>query len=310
MRDPLYQIECRLASYFSRIGAFCMDWATWFFAFFLKKDLGKMLFPKAVKWVKENVRIVERAGLKFYVFDKKFPLYMRFALGRESEYSEMALWNTAFFKLFSTELNSARIWREGCDICACGKMNGPLDFRKIEGDLLHKYGVFVHVGYFNYKVRTADQAIELIVESLDKTDFAEEIHPYSFDPWFKKVWRKFYNWIHEIDYENSRKWMDEHVETMTVECHDREIKVAMLYDDCPEYVQRYFNFPTKPFDIFYMNDHNGLPAMLKMDNVDCLDFRKLPKEICFGLGVQKKNIVVLRDVVSPARLAKIIKDIE
>ena len=138
MRMAFYLMKCRLASYFFSIGNFCMDWLTWFFAFFLKKDLGKLLFPKALEWVKENVRIEERAGLKFYIFDKEFPLYMRFALGRESEYSEMALWNTAFFELFSTELNSVRIWREGCDICAYGKKRGPLDFRKIDGNLLHK----------------------------------------------------------------------------------------------------------------------------------------------------------------------------
>lgn len=309
MRETLYQIECRLALYFSRIGQFCMEWMTWFFAFFLKKDLGKVLLPKAVEWVRENVRIVERAGLKFYIFDKEFPLYMRFALGRESEYEGGALHPVALDELFPSELNRVRIWHDSCGICAYGKMNGPLDFRKIDGNLQRcKPGLFF-IGRFNYKVKTIDQVMDLIVESLDKTGFAEEFHRYSHEFWFKKLWKKFHDWMHEFDYEKSRKWLSEHIETMTIECRHGEIKAAMVYDDCPQYVKRYLDFPSEDFDIIYMSKFFGSPVMFKSDDLDWLDFRKLPEEIT-GILTPSKNDAFLTDVVSPAKLAKIIKDIE
>ena len=310
MRERLYKMECRVASYFSEIGTFCMDWATWFFAFFLKKDLGKVLLPKTVKWVKENVRIVERAGLKFYIFDKEFPLYMRFALGRESEYEGGALHPVALDELYpsASESNRVRIWRDSCGICAYGKRTGPLDFRKIDRSLLRYKPALFFIGKFNYKVKTIDQAMDLIVESLDKTDFAEEVPRHSHEFWFQKLWGKFYFWMHEFDYEKSRKWLSEHIETMTIECRHGEIKVMMLYDDCPQYVKRYLDFPDD-YDIIYMSKFFGSPAMFKFDEPDWLDFRKLPKEVT-GILTPTKNDAFLTEVLSPTRLAKIIKDIE
>ena len=309
MRMALYQMKCRLVSYFSRIGDFCMDWATWFFAFFLKKDLGKVLLPKAVEWVRKNIRIVERAGLKFYVFDKEYPLYMRFALGRESEYYDMTLPPLALGELFPMESNRVRIWRDSCGICVWGRITGPLDFRKIDGKFLRRNPTLLNSGKFNYRVKTADQTMDLIVESLDKTDFAEEVPCYSYDFLFKKVWRKFYCWMHEIDYENSRKWMDEHVETMTIECRRGNIKAMMLYEDCPQYVKRYFNFPSEDFDIFYINNYCGFPVILKGGELEWLDLRKLPEDVV-KFNVPTKNEVILPDVISPTKLAEIIKDIE
>ena len=309
MRMALYQMKCRLASYFLAIGNFCMDWMTWFFAFFLKKDLGKVLLPKAVEWVKENVRIVERAGLKFYIFDKDFPLYMQFALGRESEYEGSAMHPVALNELFSAESNRVRIWRDSCGIRAYGRMDGPLDFRKIDGNLQRCNPALINSGKFNYRVKTTDQVVDLIVESLDKTDFAEEFPRHSHEFLFKKLWRKFYGWMHEIDYENSRKWMDEHVETMTIECSRGELKALMLYDDFPKYVWRYFYFPSEDFDIFYINNYGGFPIILKGLDADWLDFRKLPKEVT-GILTPSKNTAFLKDIVSPDRLSKIIKDIE
>lgn len=305
----LYQMKCKLAFYFSRIGDFCMDWATWFFAFFLKKDLGKVLLPKAVEWVKENIRIVERAGLKFYVFDKEFPLYMRFAMGRESEYDGRLLHPVALDELFPYDSNDVVIWCDSCGIHARGSITGLLDFRKIDGKLLHCKPTLIHGGKFNYKVKTTDQAMDLIVESLDKTDFSEEFHRHSHEFWFKKLWRKFYNWMHEFDYEKSRKWLSEHIETMTIECRHGEIKAAMVYDDCPQYVKRYLDFPSEDFDIIYMSKFFGSPVMFKSDDLDWLDFRKLPEAIT-GILTPSKNDAFLTEVISPARLAKIIKDIE
>ncbi|MBP5591011.1 hypothetical protein J6Y50_04055 [bacterium] len=308
MRERLYKMECRVASYFSEIGTFCMDWATWFFAFFLKKDLGKVLLPKAVEWVRENVRIVERAGLKFYVFDKKIPLFMRLALGKESEYDGRVLQPVALDELFPYELNDVSIWRDSCGIRARGSITGPLDFRKIDGTLLRCNPGLFNSGKFNYKVKTTDQVMDLIVESLDKTDFAEELPSRSHEFWFKKLWGKFYNWMHEFDYEKSRKWLSEHIETMTIECRHGEIKVMMLYDDCPQYVKRYLDFPDD-YDIIYMSKFFGVPAIFKFDEPDWLDFRKLPKEVT-GILTPTKNDAFLTEVLSPTRLAKIIKDIE
>ena len=308
MRMALYQMKCRAASCFLRIGDFCMDWATWFFAFFLNKDLGKVLLPKAVEWVKENLRIVERAGLKFYIFDKDIPLYMRLALGRESEYEGSALHPVALGELFPPESNRVRIWHDSCGICVWGRMRGPLDFRKIDGNFLRCKPTLTNSGRFNYKVKTTDQAMDLIVESLDKTDFTEECSRSLHEFWFKKLWRKFYIWMHEFDYEKSRKWLSEHIETMTIECRHGEIKAVMVYDDCPQYVKRYLDFPDD-FDIIYMSKFFGFPIMFKSDDLDWLDFRKLPEEVT-GILTPSKNTAFLTDVVPPAKLAKIIKDIE
>ena len=307
----LYQMKCRLAVCFSRIGDFCMDWATWFFAFFLKKDLGKVLLPKAVEWTKKNLRIIERAGLNFYIFDKETPLYMRFFLGKESEYAHASMTTMALSKLFPGVSSNVRVWRDSCGICAWGRRTGPLDFRKIDGNLLRCNPTLTNSGKFNYRVETTDQAINLLVESLNKTGFADEVPDCFQNLWFVKLWKKFNAWLHEIDYENAWKWAKEHSETIKIECRHGEIEAMLLYDRFPKNLSRYLGICCERTDVFYVRDLGD--PLIKCGglstNLEWLDFRKLPKEVVKFI-VPDKNCAVLLDVISPARLSEIIKDIE
>ena len=242
------------------------------------KDLADVRLKKAKKWLDKNSEIVEYAGIKmlvchkipedfflystvgcanFYFYHADQPILDALKEKLESENIPICIYKTK-------ESTTVKGVKELCE-------RERIDFNRVDQSVMKQQPFPDEAVFYN---DIPDEEILYWIKQSRERKCLGNPHPredMKKTSVFRRLYERFYDWLHEIDYKNARAWAEKHGKF--IELEDIGIKIFYLLDDMPRYVGKYCDMRSLA-DVVYLNSNSVRLSQIFADNYK-LDLRNV-----------------------------------